>query len=353
MRLLAGVLAGQRFAATMIGDDSLSGRPMARVVVPLRQRGGRLEGRIVPSRVGEVFAPLVIGPLPRPHVLTAFEIELPIASAQVKSAMLLSGLWSDGATIVKEPLISRDHTERMLASLGVPLSRAGSVVALHAETFSGELPAFAMEVPGDPSAAAFLLAAGCVVPGSEVGVRGVGLNPTRGGFFDLLRRMGAAIESIARGDALGEPVGEVRLVHAPLTGTTLAGESTLRAIDEVPIACVVAAIASGITTIADASELRVKESDRLAAMAGVLRAFGVACEEQRDGLIVEGRAGAPLSPVDVASGGDHRIAMAAAVLALGATGPSRIRDVACIATSFPRFAGTLRALGADVRIEET
>jgi 3-phosphoshikimate 1-carboxyvinyltransferase len=350
MRLLCGVLAAQRFATTLTGDASLSGRPMARVATPLRRRGARIEGRLVASRVGEVFAPLEVGPLPSPHVLSAVELDLPIPSAQVKSALLLSGLWADGPTVVREPLVSRDHTERMLAALGVPLSRAGSIVALEAERFSGELPAFEVDVPGDPSAAAFVLAAGCVVPGSDVGARGVGLNPTRGGFVEHLRRMGAAIEATSTGDAVGEPMGILRLAHAPLSGATLAGETTLRAIDEVPAACVVAAVARGVTTIADAAELRVKESDRLAAMTGVLRAFGVECEEQRDGLTVDGRAGAPLRPADVASGGDHRIAMAAAVLALAASGPSRVRDVACIATSFPRFAGTLRALGADVRV---
>jgi len=350
MRLLAGMLAGQRFATTLIGDASLSSRPMDRVARPLRMRGARIEGQVDPRRVGEITAPLVVGPLPSPHLLSQVEVDLPIPSAQVKSALLLSGLWSDGPTLVREPLVSRDHTERMLAAIGVPVSRVGAVVALDVSRFSGELTPFTIDVPGDPSAAAFILAAACAVRGSEVTARGVGLNTTRTGFFDVLRAMGADIRIAVEGDALGEPFGMVSLVQQDLTATTLASETTLRAIDEVPIACVVAAFARGATTIADAAELRVKESDRLTAMTNVLRAFGVAVEERKDGLVVQGRGDDTLSAVDVDSGGDHRIAMSAAVLALRAAGPCRIRDVACISTSFPRFAGTLRALGADVRV---
>jgi 3-phosphoshikimate 1-carboxyvinyltransferase len=350
MRLLTGVLAAQRFEATLVGDASLSSRPMARVAKPLRMRGARIEGKIDPRRVGEITAPLVVGPLPAPHVLSQIEIELPIPSAQVKSALLLSGLWSDGSTHVREPLVSRDHTERMLAAMGVPVSRIGAVVGLDASRFSGKLEPFSIDVPGDPSAAAFVLAAACAVRGSSVGARGVGLNPTRSGFFDVLRSMGAAIHTATEGDALGEPFGVVSITQGDLVGGTIASETTLRAIDEVPIACAVAAFAHGATTIADAAELRVKESDRLAAMTRVLRAFGVEVEERPDGLVIQGRGDAVLQAADVDSGGDHRVAMSAAILALRASGPCRIRDVDCIATSFPRFAGTLRALGADVRV---
>lgn len=350
MRLLAGALAGQRFATTLFGDASLQSRPMARIATPLRSRGARIEGRIDPKRVGEVLPPIVVGPLPVPHVLSALEIDLPIPSAQVKSALLLSGLWSDGPTLVREPLVSRDHTERMLGALGVPIERVGSIVSLDPSRFAGGLPPFELEVPGDPSAVAFLLAAALVVPGSRVGARGVALNPTRGGFVDVLRAMGAHVTTSFQRDELGEPVGEVTTSHGALQGTAVGGETTLRAIDEIPIVCAVAAVAHGVTHIFDARELRVKESDRIAAMVGVLRAFGVSCEERPDGLSVEGRGGAPLRAGDVASGGDHRVAMTAAVLALAADGPCRIRDVECIATSFPRFAGTMRALGADVRV---
>jgi 3-phosphoshikimate 1-carboxyvinyltransferase len=349
MRLLAGVLAAQRFRTVLVGDASLSKRPMARIATPLRLRGARIEGRLIPSKPGELTAPLEIGPLPRPNVLSALRYDLPIPSAQVKSALLLSGLYADGPTVVSEPLLSRDHTERMLAALGVPVSRVGPVVELYGAAFSGKLDAFEIDVPGDLSAAAFLLAAGTLVPGSSVGVRAVGLNPTRGGFLDLARWMGASFEIEPKHQALGESVGDVTARARPLAATTVAGEAVVRAIDEVPILAAMAARAAGVTTIGDASELRVKESDRIAAMLAVLRAFGVECEERRDGMVIQGRPDGPLRSADVDAAGDHRIAMSAAVLALLADDETRIRGVDAVATSFPRFAGTLRALGADVR----
>ncbi len=349
MRLLAGILAAQRFASTLIGDASLSSRPMSRIANPLRQRGARIEGRPSPKKAGEITAPLVIGPLPAPHVLSGISFDSPIASAQVKSALLLSGLYTEQPTTLSEPLVSRDHTERMLEALGVPISRIGSVLRLDAGAFSGRLPSFRIEVPGDLSAAAFVAAAAMLVEGSEVGIRGVGANPTRSGFVDAVRAMGARVDLGPEGEQLGEPVGTLRAASSRLAATTLGGELVVRAIDEVPILSALAARAAGTTTFTDASELRVKESDRIAAMVRVLRAFGVGAEERKDGLVVEGRPDAPLSAAEVDSEGDHRIAMSAAVLALVAGGPSRIRNVDAIATSFPRFAGTLRALGADVR----
>ena len=351
MRLLAGILAAQRFQTILVGDASLSSRPMARIASPLRLRGARIEGKLDPRRKGDITAPLVIGPLPEPHVLSATRFDSPIPSAQVKSALLLSGLYADGTTIVSEPLVSRDHTERMLGSLGVPLSRIGAMVELDGHAFSGSLPAFSLTVPGDLSAAAFLVSAGLLVERSDVGVRGVGLNPTRAGFLDAIRDMGARLEVMPEGDELGELIGGLRVASSPLAGSTIGGEIVARAIDEVPVLAALAARSRGVTTILDASELRVKESDRIAAMAGVLRSFGVDCEERPDGLVIEGKPGAPLRAADVESHGDHRIAMSAAVLALVADGPSRIRDVDAIATSFPRFAGTLRALGAELAVE--
>lgn len=350
MRLLAGVLAAQRFRTEMIGDASLSRRPMSRVAKPLRLRGARIEGKIDPKKPGEITAPLVIGPLPAPHVLSTLEYEVPVASAQVKSAILLSGLYADGPTYVKEPMISRDHTERMLAALGVPLRTAGAIVELDGPSWKGELPAFTIDVPGDLSTAAFLIAAAQIVPGSRVDVRRVGLNPTRTGLLEILREMGGVVEAEAKGDELGEPIGVVRAAAAHLTGVKTGGERVTRAIDEVPILCALAARAAGRTEIADAAELRVKESDRLATMAGVLRAFGVTCHELPDGIVIEGVPDRPLRAADVDSRGDHRVAMTAAVLGLVADGPTRVRDVACIATSFPRFAGTMRALGAEVQV---
>lgn len=352
MRLLAGVLAAQRFATTLVGDASLSRRPMERVARPLRLRGARIEGQIDPRRPGECTAPLQIGPLPAPHVLSALEYEMPVSSAQVKSAILLSGLYADGPTYVREPTLSRDHTERMLTALGVPVQTMGPMIEIDPAGWSGEIDAFDVTVPGDLSAAAFLLAAAHVVPESRVDVRGVGLNPTRTGALDVLRDMGGAFEVEARGEALGEPIGLVRSGWAPLSAVRVGGEVVGRAIDEMPILMGLAARARGTTVIADAAELRVKETDRIAAMADALRAFGVRCEEQADGLVIEGRPDGPLEAATVESRGDHRIAMTAAVLGLAAGGKVRVRDVACIRTSFPRFVGTLRALGATIEVEE-
>jgi len=353
MRLLAGVLAAQEFQATLVGDASLSQRPMERVARPLRLRGARIEGRIDPKRPGECTAPLVIGPLEKPRLLGAIEYELPVASAQVKSAILLSGLYADGPTYVREPVLSRDHTERMLSALGVPIQTVGPMVAIDPSEWSGELPAFEVVVPGDLSAAAFVLAAAHLVAESRVDVRGVGLNPTRTGMLEVLRDMGGAFEVEARGDTLGEPIGLIRSSSADLTAAKIGGEIVARAIDEVPILCGLAARARGVTTIVDAAELRVKETDRIRAMAEVLRAFGIACEERADGLAIEGQPEGRLRAATIDSRGDHRVAMTAAVLGLVADGPVRVKDAACIRTSFPRFVGTMRALGAKVEVEET
>ncbi|MFT3769498.1 MAG: 3-phosphoshikimate 1-carboxyvinyltransferase [Minicystis sp.] len=352
MRLLTGVLAAARFRAELIGDASLMRRPMQRVATPLRLRNARIEGRMDPKKPGEITAPLVIGPLPAPQVLSALEYDMPVASAQVKSALLLSGLYADGPTYVKEPIVSRDHTERMLSALGVPLRTAGAMVELDGPGWSGVLPAFSIEVPGDLSTAAFLVVAAQLVPGSRVDVRRVGLNPTRTGLIEILGEMGGSIEAEAKGDELGEPIGVLRAAFANLTAVRTGGERVTRAIDEVPILCALAARASGRTEIMDAAELRVKESDRIATMAQVLTAFGVTCEERKDGLAIEGIPDRPLKAAVVDSRGDHRVAMTAAVLGLVADGPTRVRDVACIATSFPRFAGTMRALGARVEVVE-
>ncbi|MEO5731071.1 MAG: 3-phosphoshikimate 1-carboxyvinyltransferase, partial [Byssovorax sp.] len=303
-------------------------------------------------RIGEITAPLYIGPLPSPHVLASLEYELPVASAQVKSAILLSGLYADGPTYVHEPIVSRDHTERMLSALGVPIRAVGAMVELDAVAWSGSLPAFSIRVPGDLSAAAFLIVAAQIVPGSRVDVRRVGLNLTRTGILDVIRAMGGQIDAVALGDELGEPVGDVHAAASSLVCGRIGGEIVPRAIDEIPVACALAARARGETTIFDAAELRVKESDRLAAMARVLRAFGVACEEREDGLVIQGAPDRPLTAADVTSSGDHRVAMTAVVLGLLGDGPSRVRDVACIATSFPRFVGTLRALGARIDVIE-
>lgn len=349
MRLLCGVLAAQPFRATLVGDETLSRRPMMRVAGPLRQRGASIDGRKHPTR-DDLLAPLVVGPLPADKQLAALDYDSPVASAQVKSALLLSGLYAAGPTRVREPSVSRDHTERMLSSLGCPLRTVGSLVELDPTGWDGRMPAFETTIPGDISAAAFLIVAAQLVPGSRVTARDVGINPTRTGLLEIARDMGAGLSVEPKGERGGEPVAELHASHAPLRAMLVGGETVPRAIDEIPIACALAARASGTTVIRDAEELRHKESDRIAAMASVLRAFGVECEEKPDGLSIVGKGGA-LEPADVESRGDHRVAMTAAVLALAARAPCRIRDAACIATSYPKFVATLRALGARVDVE--
>ena len=351
MRLLCGVLAAQRFRSVLVGDETLSRRPMMRVAGPLRARGALIEGGVHPTRPNDIVAPLTIGPLPEGRELTALEFESPVASAQVKSAILLSGLYAHGVTRFNEPTVSRDHTERMLRALGCPILTAGSVVELDPSGWDRRMPAFDIEIPGDMSAAAFPLVAAQIVEGSRVTARGVGVNPTRTGLLEIARDMGAGLTIEPQGERGGEPVAALHAWCAPLRAMVIGGETVPRSIDEIPIACALAARASGKTRILDAEELRHKESDRITTMVGVLRAFGVSCEERPDGLDVEGRAEA-LDAADIDSRGDHRIAMTAAVLALVARAPSRVRNAACIATSYPKFVATLRALGVRVDVEE-
>ncbi|MCL2725654.1 MAG: 3-phosphoshikimate 1-carboxyvinyltransferase [Polyangiaceae bacterium] len=349
MRLLTGILSAQRFASMLIGDASLSRRPMLRVIGPLRSRGARIDGEPHPTKAGDVLPPLRVHALPEGAFLSALEYESPVASAQIKSALLLSGLYAHGPTHLREPMLSRDHTERMMHALGVPLRAVGTVVQLEPANWDGVMSGFEIEIPGDASAAAFIVAAAQIVPGSRVTVRGVGTNPTRTGLYEIVRHMGGGIEMVPHGEQAGEPISEITSWSSALRGIVIGGELVPRAIDEIPIACALAARAHGTTTIRDAEELRVKESDRLATMASVLRAFGVTCEELADGLVIEGTQ-APLKPATIDSRGDHRIAMTAAVLALAGKSPSTIMDCDCIATSFPRFVGTLRALGARVDV---
>jgi 3-phosphoshikimate 1-carboxyvinyltransferase len=350
MRLLCGVLAGARFPATLVGDETLSRRPMMRVAGPLRLRGAVIEGRRHATRADDIVAPLRVGPLPEGRDLGPLEYVSPVSSAQVKSAVLLSGLQADGATRFREPTVSRDHTERMLGALGCPIRAVGPLVELDPSGWDRRMPAFTIAIPGDLSAAAFLLVAAQLVEGSRVTARGVGVNPTRTGLLEIARDMGAGLTVEPQGERSGEPVAELHAWSAPLRAVTIGGETVPRAIDEIPIACALAARATGTTRIRDAEELRHKESDRIATMATVLRAFGVTCEETPDGLDVEGREGA-LDAADVDSRGDHRIAMTATVLALVGRGPSRVRDAGCIATSYPKFVATLRGLGARIDVE--
>ena len=350
MRLLAGLLVAQRFGTRLVGDESLSRRPMRRIVEPLRARGGHIGGR-GGEKPGEVYPPLAVAPLIDGEDLVGLEYEMPVASAQVKSALLLSGLYAKGPTALKEPVLSRDHTERMMLSLGVPLETMGSMVVLDPEGWSGRWDGFEWTVPGDPSSAAFPIAAALAVGNGEVSVTGVCVNPTRTGLLDALRTMGARVEVVPKGDAAGgEPIADLIVTSARVAGGLVGGELVTRMIDEVPALCAIAAFATGRTEIRDARELRVKESDRIATMAEVLASFGVPCVEYDDGMRIEG--GAKLHAAHVASHGDHRIAMSAAILALGADGESTIDDVECVDTSFPGFVTLLRSLGADVDEEE-
>jgi len=350
MRLLCGVLSASRFLSVLVGDETLSRRPMMRVAGPLRLRGAVIDGRPHATRTGDIVAPLRVGPLPEGRDLGDLEYVSPVSSAQVKSAVLISGLLAHGVTCFREPTVSRDHTERMLGALGVPLRTAGPVVEIDPAHWNRRMPAFDIAIPGDISAAAFLVVAAQLVEGSRVTARGVGVNPTRTGLLEIARDMGAGLSIEPQGERSGEPVAELHAFSAPMHAVTIGGETVPRAIDEIPIACALAARAHGTTRIRDAEELRHKESDRIATMATVLRAFGVPCDETPDGLDVTGREG-PLEPADVDSRGDHRIAMTAAVLALVGRGPSRVRDAGCIATSFPKFVATLRGLGARIDVE--
>lgn len=352
MRILAGMLCAQGFSTRMVGDASLSRRPMGRVTRPLRQRGAKIEGVIDPAKRDEV-APLDITGLTGGKRLFELEHALPVASAQVKSALLLSGLYADGPTSLREPTVSRDHTERMLSAMGAPVETLGPLVHLDPRGWSGRLAPLALTVPGDPSSAAFFAVAALVVEGSRVMVRRVATNPTRLGFVEVLRDQGVAVTIDPKGDAGGEPVGNLHVrsdggAGGLRSGARVGGELAVRCIDEVPALVAAAAVSPGESVFHDLAELRVKESDRVEALASMLRAFGVEVAVHPDGLAVRG--GRPRGGAVVDSRGDHRIAMAAAVLALAADGDTTVDDVACVDTSFPGFAEILRGLGAEIEV---
>ncbi|MEM7436984.1 MAG: 3-phosphoshikimate 1-carboxyvinyltransferase [Myxococcota bacterium] len=350
MRLLCGLLSGQRFGARLIGDASLTGRPMGRVIEPLRARGAHIAGSSG-DKPDDLYPPISIAPLVEGEALRGIEYDMPVASAQVKSALLLSGLYAKGVTALREPVLSRDHTERMMLSLGIPLETAGSSVALDPSAdWSGGWGPFTWHVPGDPSSAAFPLLAATMVEGSEVGVEDVCVNPTRIGLLDWLRLCGANIMRRPSGHGAGdEPMAEVTVTHGSTRGSVAGGELVVRMIDEIPAVCALAATAAGVTEIRDAAELRVKESDRIATMASVLGAFGVPCEELPDGLIITG--GAVLHGAHVDSRGDHRIAMAATLLGLVAEGETTIDGAEAVDTSFPGFVALMQSLGAPIQEE--
>lgn len=332
MRMVAGVCAAVPGVSVLTGDATLRARPMLRIVSPLRQMGATIDG----ARHGD-RAPLFV----RGGPLSAIDLELPTPSAQVKSCVLLAGLRASGRTSVAEPAPSRDHTERMLAAAGVQLVRTGSTVAVEG---GRELEAIDWEVPGDFSAAMFFVVAATLVPGSELTIERVGLNPTRTAALDVLRAMGADVEIEAEAASGGEPYGTLRVRHSQLHGVEVAGEPVGALLDEVPALAVAASQAEGETVIRDAAELRVKESDRLATMTQGLRAIGADVEELRDGLVVRGPS--PLSGGRVSSHGDHRVAMSFAVAGLVAESNVVVDGWSCVDTSFPGFLDVLgRAQG--------
>ncbi|MCB6366984.1 3-phosphoshikimate 1-carboxyvinyltransferase [Intestinibacillus massiliensis] len=328
-RLLCGILAGQDFSCRMSGDASIQKRPMGRVIKPLREMGAQIDG------VDGNFCPLTLGG----GKLHGIRYPLPVASAQLKSAILLAGLYADGETAVIEPAPSRDHTERMLRALGVKVVTDGNVITL---TPPAELSAQDIAVPADISSAAFFLVAGCIVPGSELTIRNVGVNPTRTGILDVLRDMGANITMSNIKDG-AEPVCDLTVRYSHLHGAEISGGIIPRLIDELPVLAVAAAFAEGETVIRDAQELKVKESNRIAAMVTELSKAGANVSETADGMVVRG--GAPLHGASFDTYNDHRIAMSMAVCALACGGKSTILDPGVVAISYPSFFDTLLGLG--------
>lgn len=328
-RLLSGILAGQSFTSTMNGDATIQRRPMGRVMKPLREMGASIEGK------DDNFCPLTM----HPSELHGIEYRLPVASAQLKSAILLAGLYAEGQTTVIEPAPSRDHTERMFRALGVEIETNGNVITLNPPE---DLHAVDIAVPSDISSAAYFLVAGAIVPGSELTIKNVGVNPTRTGIIDVLRDMGADItESNFRDDA--EPVCDLTVRYSRLHGTEIGGAIIPRLIDELPVIAVAAAFAEGETVIRDAQELKVKESNRIASMVAELSKAGVDVEETDDGMIVRG--GEKPHGASFETYKDHRIAMSLSILGLAAEGASRIDEPEVVAISYPDFFGTIEKLG--------
>ena len=338
VRLLAGLLAGQPFTSVVTGADQLRRRPMRRIVEPLRQMGAT-----VLARAGDTLLPMLL----RGGGLRGLDYTLPVASAQVKSAVLLAGLFANGPTTVREPAPTRDHTERLLTAMGAEVHRDGLTVQV--QPLTRPLRALDVAVPGDISSAAFALVAAAILPGSEVELEHIGVNATRTGLLDALRDMGLGLE-LDEGQAAGEPVATVAALGTALRATEVGGPLIPRLIDELPVLAVAATQAQGVTTVCDAGELRVKETDRIATTVAELRKLGAAVEEQPDGFQVTGPTRLRGAVVD--SHGDHRLAMALAVAGLAADGETVVEDTECIHDSFPSFVATLRALGANIEIQD-
>jgi 3-phosphoshikimate 1-carboxyvinyltransferase len=332
IRLITGLLAGQHFFSILTGDRYLRNRPMKRVIEPLTRMGAAIFGR-----AGGEKAPLaIIG-----KELRGIDYTSPVASAQVKSSIMLAGLYASGETTVTEPHLSRDHSERMLRYFGADIE----AMPRGARVRGGrELQGRDINVPGDISSAAFFMVAALIVPGSELLIRGVGINPTRTGILDILRAMGASIELLDCRELSGEPVADILVRSSSLRGIEIGGDLVPRAIDEFPVLCVAASLAEGRTVVKEARELRVKETDRIAAMAVNLRKAGVDVVETEDGMEIVGQESILGGEFD--SFGDHRIAMSMLVAGLAATDAVTVSDVNCIATSFPTFTTLLDRVAA-------
>ncbi len=330
MRLLSGILAGQEFTSKLTGDASLQKRPMKRVIGPLREMGAEIRAR------DDNFAPLEI----RGARLQAIDYKMPMASAQVKSAVLLAGLFADGVTSVTEPAGTRDHTELALEEFGAAIEKHGRTIriqGLSGSNGSGKLMAKSLDVPGDLSSAVFFIAAASLFPDSNILIHNVGLNPTRTAILDLFASMGAAVQILGLRSSHGELVGDLAVKGTLLKGGVIASEQIPLMIDELPMLAALGPYTEQGIEIRDAAELRIKESDRIAALAENLRRMGAKLEERPDGLKVEGRRAGKLRGAEIEPRGDHRIAMAFAVAGLAADGPTVIRDADCAAVSFPDF----------------
>lgn len=336
MRLFMGLLAAQPFATELVGDESLSTRPMERVARPLRQMGADIQ-----TRDGKPPVKIAAG-----RDLQGIQFDMPIASAQVKSAVLLAGLYARGETSVTEPAVTRDHTERMLTHLGCAVRRSGRTITVAGGT---RLTGARIEVPGDLSSAAFMVLAGCLAAGGELVIEGVGLNPTRAGILRILELMGADLRVEAAPNNGGEPVGRLIVRPSRLCGIQVPPELVPLAIDEFPLIFVAAALATGETVVRGAEELRHKESDRIGVVAAGLRTLGIKVEEFPDGARIQG---GQLQGGTVNSRGDHRVAMAFAVGASRAVAPVTILDTANVATSYPGFVAQACAIGLDIRLAE-
>lgn len=332
MRLLSGVLSGNPFFSVLTGDESLRRRPMSRVIVPLREMGAEIMAR------KDNFPPIAI----KGRRLNAIKYAMPVASAQVKSAVLLAGLYAEGETEIIEPFKSRDHTEKMLPAYGAEIKVEGLHVRIKGGT---ELRGLEMYVPGDFSSAAFFIVGALLIKDSEIMLRGVGINPTRTGLIEVLKQMGADIGISTIREVSGEPVADIYCRGGrELKAITIAGEGIPAMIDEFPVLCVAATQAVGVTTIRGAGELRVKESDRIRAMIRELRKMGAAIEEFEDGLSINGKVG--IRGATIESYGDHRIAMAMSIAALIADGTTVINNIASVNISFPGFYDAIGRLTA-------